>query len=74
MTVLARLRSAASAMPAKVFCEHTGPGSIVLIFDEAQFGIAAGQAAALYDLKNPDQLLGGGWILHAPLIAKENFK
>ena len=74
VTVLARLRSAASAMPAKVFCKHTGPGSIVLIFDEAQFGIAAGQAAALYDHKNPDQLLGGGWILHAPLIAKENFK
>ena len=72
--VLARLRSAASAMPAKLLCKHNGLGSVVLIFDEAQFGIAAGQAAALYDFKNPDQLLGGGWILHAPLIAKESFK
>ena len=72
--VLARLRSAASAMPAKLLCKHTGLDSVVLIFDEAQFGIAAGQAAALYDFKNPDQLLGGGWILHAPLIAKESFK
>ena len=74
VAVLARLRSAASAMPAKLLCKHTGLGSVVLIFDEAQFGIAAGQAAALYDFKNPDQLLGGGWILHAPLIAKESFK
>ena len=72
--VLARLRSAASAMPAKLLCKHNGLGSVVLIFDEAQFGIAAGQAAALYDFKNPDQLLGGGWILHAPLVAKESFK
>ena len=72
--VLARLRSAASAMPAKLLCKHMGLGSVVLKFDEAQFGIAAGQAAALYDFKNPDQLLGGGWILHAPLIAKESFK
>jgi len=74
VAVLARLRSAASAMPAKLLCKHTGLGSVVLIFDEAQFGIAAGQAAALYDFKNPDQLLGGGWILHAPLVAKESFK
>ena len=74
VAVLARLRSAASAMPAKLLCKHNGLGSVVLIFDEAQFGIAAGQAAALYDFKNPDQLLGGGWILHAPLVAKESFK
>ena len=74
VAVLARLRSAASAMPAKLLCKHMGLGSVVLIFDEAQFGIAAGQAAALYDFKNPDQLLGGGWILHAPLVAKESFE
>ena len=72
--VLARLRNTASAVPARVFCKKGGFSSVLLILDEAQFGIASGQAAALYDPKNPDQLLGGGWILHAPLMAKDRFK
>ena len=37
--------------------------------DMAQYGIATGQAAAIYDGANPDQLLGGGWIARAPLVA-----
>ncbi|MGA0913413.1 MAG: tRNA methyl transferase PRC-barrel domain-containing protein, partial [Candidatus Puniceispirillaceae bacterium] len=68
--VLARLRNTAPAMPARVFCSDDG--TVVVRLDDAQFGIAAGQAAALYDGDNPDQLLGGGWIAHAPLIAGFN--
>ena len=41
----------------------------MLQLDEAQFGIATGQAAAFYEYTNPNHLLGGGWISHAPLIA-----
>ena len=36
-----------------------------------QFGIAAGQAAALYDAEDPDRLLGGGWITAAPTAASD---
>ncbi|MFL2845560.1 MAG: tRNA 2-thiouridine(34) synthase MnmA [Candidatus Puniceispirillaceae bacterium] len=69
--VLARLRNTAPAMPARVFWEQVGSNSLLLQLDEAQFGIAAGQAAALYDFTKQDQLLGGGWISHAPLIVKK---
>jgi tRNA U34 2-thiouridine synthase MnmA/TrmU len=41
----------------------------VVRLDEAQFGIAVGQAAVIYDGANPNQLLGGGWIARAPLVA-----
>ena len=68
--VLARLRNTARAMPARVFChEDGGAAAVVVRLDEAQYGIAAGQAAAIYDGANPDQLLGGGWIVRAPLVA-----
>ncbi len=70
--VLARLRNTAPPMPAKVFWEQTGSGSIMLLLDEIQFGIAAGQAAVLYGVMNPDHVLGGGWISRAPLVADEN--
>ena len=66
--VLARLRNTAPAMPARVFWKPAGLNSLRLHLDEAQFGIATGQAAAIYDFKNPNHLLGGGWISHAPLI------
>lgn len=68
--VLARLRNTAPAMPARVFCGNDG--TVVVRLDDAEFGIAAGQAAALYDGDNPDQLLGGGWITRAPLVADRN--
>ena len=71
--VLARLRNTAPAMPARVFWEKAGSGSLVLQLNEAQFGIATGQAAALYEFTNLNHLLGGGWISHAPLIASKNF-
>ena len=68
--VLARLRNTASAMPARVFCnEEGGAAAVVVSLDMAQYGIAAGQAAVIYDGANPDHLLGGGWISRAPLVA-----
>lgn len=69
--VLARLRNTAPAVPARLFWEKVGSNSLLMKLDEAQFGIATGQAAALYDFTNPDHLLGGGWILHAPLMARK---
>ena len=70
-TILARLRNTALAMPAKVLWEQAGSASLVLQLDEAQFGIATGQAAAFYEFTNPNHLLGGGWISRAPLIVKQ---
>ncbi len=72
--VLARLRNTAVAMPAKVFWERAGSGSLVLQLDQAEFGVATGQAAALYEFTNPNQLLGGGWISRAPLMAFKQYQ
>jgi tRNA-specific 2-thiouridylase len=65
--VLARLRNTAPAMPATVVDANKAPTIIRL--DAPQYGIAAGQAAALYDGAHPERLLGGGWIVRAPLMA-----
>ena len=68
--ILARLRNTAPAMPAHVIChEDVDAAAVVVRLNEAQYGIAAGQAAAIYDGANLDQLLGGGWIARAPLVA-----
>ena len=64
--VLARLRNTASAKPANVFDANKAPTIIRL--EAPQYGIAAGQAAALYDGAHPERLLGGG-IVRAPLMA-----
>lgn len=37
-------------------------GRFALEFEQPQRAIAPGQAAVLYDTKNPDLVLGGGWI------------
>jgi tRNA-specific 2-thiouridylase len=74
--VHARLRSTAPAMPARITCwppmaesAHEGDsdsgGTAEITLDVPQYGIAAGQAAALYDDRDPDRLLGGGWITSA---------
>ena len=65
--VLARLRNTAPAMPARI-SSVTEDGAVVSLL-EPQFGIAAGQAAALYDAGESNRLLGGGWINKAPLAA-----
>ena len=67
--VLARLRNTALAAPARIYCDRLVLAPAIILLDEPQFGIAAGQAAALYDAENADILLGGGWISKAPLLA-----
>ncbi|MGA1187451.1 MAG: tRNA 2-thiouridine(34) synthase MnmA [Candidatus Puniceispirillaceae bacterium] len=67
--VLARLRNTAPAAHARIYCDRPQEAPAIIILDEPQFGIAAGQAAALYDGDDADILLGGGWISEAPLAA-----
>ena len=59
----ARIRNTGAAMPCRV--EADGGGA-TLTFDAPQYGVAAGQAAVLYD---DTRLLGGGWI--APRYAPD---
>ena len=66
-SVLARLRNTAPALPATM-SGVTGD-QVTIGLDEPQFGIAAGQAAVLYDPSHPDRVLGGGWIAEAPSAA-----
>jgi tRNA U34 2-thiouridine synthase MnmA/TrmU len=54
-------------MPALI--ESVADGGVVIRLQEPQFGIAAGQAAAIYDADDSQNLLGGGWITAAPLAA-----
>ncbi|MDE0150531.1 MAG: tRNA 2-thiouridine(34) synthase MnmA, partial [Rhodospirillaceae bacterium] len=56
----ARIRNTGAAMPCRV--EADGGGGATLTFDAPQYGVAAGQAAVLYD---DTRLLGGGWIAPA---------
>ena len=67
--VLARLRNTAPAALARIYCDRPQLAPAIILLDEPQFGIAAGQAAALYNAENADILLGGGWISKAPLLA-----
>ena len=69
--VMARLRNTAPAMSAQITAwPEEGTGGIAEItLDEDQFGIAAGQAAVIYDAENPEIILGGGWITAAPTKA-----
>ena len=67
--VLARLRNTAPAASARIYCDRPQDAPLIIILDEPQFGIAAGQAAALYHGDDADILLGGGWISKAPLAA-----
>ncbi|MDC1383317.1 tRNA 2-thiouridine(34) synthase MnmA [Candidatus Puniceispirillum sp.] len=71
-SVLARLRNTAPAMSAKILYDKENSCSVVVLLDKAQYGIATGQAAAIYDSSKPEILLGGGWISHAPLAANES--
>jgi tRNA-specific 2-thiouridylase len=60
--VQVKLRSAQEPAPATVFAGPDGTAEIVL--EAPQHGIAAGQAAVIYDAT---RLLGGGWITGAAL-------
>ena len=70
--VLARLRNTAPAEPAEITAWEAGTdgdtgggGSAILRLLTPQYGIATGQAAALYDRDDTAWLLGGGWIAEA---------
>lgn len=67
--VLARLRNTAPALPARITAWPEQAGEVEITLDTPQYGIAAGQAAAIYDAANPELLLGGGWIISAPTKA-----
>ncbi|MGU9961447.1 MAG: tRNA 2-thiouridine(34) synthase MnmA [Candidatus Puniceispirillales bacterium WSBS_2018_MAG_OTU23] len=73
--VLVRLRNTAPAMPARITAwpndgaNNGGGGIAEIVLDTPQDGIAAGQAAAIYDADAPEDLLGGGWITAAPTKA-----
>ena len=74
--VLARLRNTAPAMPATIGNwpqpeGGTSDGTAGIHLDEPQYGIAAGQAAVLYDAGEPDLVLGGGWIESAPTAGRK---
>ena len=53
----ARIRNTGAAVPCRVEADCSGGAR--LTFDAPQYGVAAGQAAVLYD---GTRLLGGGWI------------
>lgn len=60
--VLARIRHRSTPVPATVI--HAGD-ELEITFGEAIRAVAPGQAAVLYDVDEPDRVLGGGWIRRA---------
>lgn len=60
--VLARIRHRSDPRPAVV---EEANGTLRLAFAEPIRAVAAGQAAVLYDIEDPDRVLGGGWIRRA---------
>ena len=71
--VLARLRNSAKPEAARI-ARWGCDGCATITLDVPQYGIAAGQAAALYDAEDPARLLGGGWITAAPNQAAKQIK
>jgi len=59
LPVLARVRSTREPAPARLGIED---GAAVVIFDSAEEGVSPGQACVLYDPRDPDRVLGGGFI------------
>jgi tRNA-specific 2-thiouridylase len=57
--VLARVRSGRDPVPARLSLQNGEP---VVLFDEAEEGVAPGQACVLYDPADPGRVLGGGFI------------
>ncbi|MEM7660737.1 MAG: tRNA 2-thiouridine(34) synthase MnmA [Pseudomonadota bacterium] len=59
LQVLARVRSTREPLPGRLSMEQD---EIVVRFDEAEEGVAPGQACVLYDSAEPSRVLGGGFI------------
>ncbi len=57
--VLARVRSTRPPSPARL---ELTEGSVCVLFETGEEGVAPGQACALYDPADPGRLLGGGFI------------
>lgn len=64
--VLVKLRNTAPAVPATII-EANAEGHLSLTLDQPEYGIAPGQAGVLYDAQQPEMVIGGGWIVAAPL-------
>jgi tRNA-specific 2-thiouridylase len=67
MSVAAKLRSAQSPVPARLY-PGVGAGTAELVLDEPAGAVAPGQAAVLYD---GERVLGGGWIRRRPAVDSE---
>jgi tRNA-uridine 2-sulfurtransferase len=66
--VLARVRSTRPPVPARLTLD--AHGETILEFDNAEEGVAPGQACVLYDAMDRDRVLGGGFIAATvPLVA-----
>jgi tRNA-uridine 2-sulfurtransferase len=57
--VLARVRSTREPAPARLIIED---GAVLVHFDDAEEGVAPGQACVMYDPAQPSRVLGGGFI------------
>ncbi|HWA60901.1 MAG TPA: tRNA 2-thiouridine(34) synthase MnmA [Caulobacteraceae bacterium] len=57
--VLARVRSTREPLPARIATAGGEPG---VVFDAPEEGVSPGQACVLYDVADPDRVLGGGFI------------
>ncbi|WP_340647462.1 tRNA 2-thiouridine(34) synthase MnmA [Phenylobacterium sp.] len=59
IAVLARVRSTAEPLPAKLALRDGAPA---VVFDAPEHGVSPGQACVLYDPALPERVLGGGFI------------
>ena len=57
--VLARVRSSAAPVPARLLLEEGAPA---VVFAAPEEGVSPGQACVLYAADDPDRVLGGGFI------------
>jgi len=58
--VLVRVRS--TRPPVRAALSRDGEAPLGVVMDDAEEGVAPGQAAVFYDADNPMRVLGGGWI------------
>ncbi|MEM9668363.1 MAG: tRNA 2-thiouridine(34) synthase MnmA [Pseudomonadota bacterium] len=59
LPVLARVRSTREPLPARLVLDGN---EVQIMFDDAEEGVAPGQACVLYDASAPSRVLGGGFI------------